>query len=314
MSKLTAGVPTGGAEEVSPSGKAHNSGKFDHSFTQEYDSSLFIPADFALLRSIDLDNQQPKNIINDFITDGFLAIDQLISSETVALAMAGLDSLISGSIKGFRSIQWEGAVRSKLEQMTFDDRRNSIRKLFNYVDYSPELRSIAFDHKILQFVSDLLGEESSLVADTALLKPPGIGREKPWHQDKAFYDIRAGAPMLGLWIALDEAIPENGCMFVIPRSHRGGPIVHFNRADFQLCETDIDRRHTTAVPLAPGGCLVFDGLLHHGTPPNRGGKRRWALQLHYAPLSAIAHGSAVRARYKRARLDTFGAEGKDASC
>lgn len=50
---------------------------------------------------------------------------------------------------------------------------------------------------------------------------PGVGREKPWHQDKdiskAFFDIRPGAPVVGLWIALDDTDPENvGAAFQSP--------------------------------------------------------------------------------------------------
>ena len=55
----------------------------------------------------------------------------------------------------------------------------------------------------------------------ALLKPPR-GREKPWHQDHAYFNLPLDTPIVGVWIALDEATPENGCMHVIPGSHREG--------------------------------------------------------------------------------------------
>ena len=51
----------------------------------------------------------------------------------------------------------------------------------------------------------------------------GGGREKPWHQDKAFFEIDVTSPVVGVWIALDEATPDNGCMHVIPGSHLEGP-------------------------------------------------------------------------------------------
>lgn len=247
-------------------------------------------------------------------SEGYIAIRDILSADEVASANAGIDALISGSAPEFRGIQWEGGVRGRLPQMTLDERRASVRKLVYYLDHDPRLHNIAYRDDILQFVAEVLGSEPELFADQALLKPAGGGREKPWHQDNAYFDIRPGAPVVGLWIALDDTDAENGCMHVIPGSHQSGPLVHFNRRDFQICDTDVRRDAVMTVPLRPGGCLVFDGLLHHGTPTNRSPRRRWALQLHYAPADAIWHTKQKRAEYKARRLDTFGADGKNVTC
>ena len=62
-----------------------------------------------------------------------------------------------------------------------------------------------------------------------------------------------------------------------------------------------------AVPLKPGGLLLFDGLLPHGTPHNNSGERRRAIQYHYAPDTATK----VEDEY---RLGIFGSEGKGVTC
>lgn len=246
--------------------------------------------------------------------EGYLAVTDVISPAVVGSAVDGIDALISGSAPAFRGIQWEAAVRDRLPTMSLDERRASVRKLVYYVEHEPRLFKIAHDPMILNLARDLLGSEPELFADQALLKPPGIGREKPWHQDKAFFDIRPGAPVVGLWIALDATDADNGCMHVIPGSHVVGPIVHFNRRDFQICDSDVRRTEVLSVPLPPGGCLIFDGLLQHGTPMNVSQRRRWALQLHYAPAEAIWRSPEERAEYKNKRLALFGADGKDATC
>jgi len=138
----------------------------------------------------------------------------------------------------------------------------------------------------------------------ALIKPPDGGSEKPWHQDKAYFDVALDAPVVGVWIALDEATAENGCMHVVPGSHRGGPVVHFDRRDWQICDTDVQVDEDVMVPLAPGGALLFDGLVHHGTPPNRSEARRRALQFHY---------TAADAEWVEGGQDAFGSEGTDSS-
>ena len=62
-----------------------------------------------------------------------------------------------------------------------------------------------------------------------------------------------------------------------------------------------------AAPLAPGGCLFFDSMLHHGTPANASPQRRRALQFVYVPASAVRITQAER-------LAVFGSEGKDVTC
>jgi phytanoyl-CoA hydroxylase len=153
----------------------------------------------------------------------------------------------------------------------------------------------------------IMGEPPKLFANQAMLKPPGIGREKPWHQDHAYFNLPMDTCIVSAWVALDNATPENGCMHVIPASQQDGPVVHFNRRDWQICDTDIARDRIVAVPLEPGGVLLWHGRLHHGSPANRSDKRRRALQLHYVPGS-------VETIAPDERLAVYGSDGKDVTC
>ena len=113
--------------------------------------------------------------------------------------------------------------------------------------------------------------------------------------------------MVTAWIALNEASVENGCMFLIPGSHREGPVVHFKRRDWQICDDQVQTERVVAAPLRPGGVLLFDSYLHHGTPANASPRRRRALQFVYVPSAA---GRITPAE----RLAVFGSEGKDVQC
>jgi phytanoyl-CoA hydroxylase len=116
------------------------------------------------------------------------------------------------------------------------------------------------------------------------VKPPKVSGEKPWHQDAAYFRGSDPNLMFGVWIALDPATRENGCMEVIPGSHLRGPAPHVPAADINLCtiRPDLvrleDRR---ALPMDPGDVLVFNSLIHHYTAANRSDQRRRALQFHY---------------------------------
>jgi phytanoyl-CoA hydroxylase len=63
----------------------------------------------------------------------------------------------------------------------------------------------------------------------------------------------------------------------------------------------------TCIPLPAGGCLLFHGLLHHGTPTNHSENRRRAVQYHYHPKS-------VQKTTLEERMKHFGSEGKNVEC
>ena len=68
-----------------------------------------------------------------------------------------------------------------------------------------------------------------------------------------------------------------------------------------------DLSRDVVVPLDPGGLLLFDGLVHHGTPANRSNLQRRALQYHYIPRG-------TRRTSQEERMSVFGSEGKDVEC
>jgi phytanoyl-CoA hydroxylase len=245
-----------------------------------------------------------------FREQGYLVVHNAFSPEEIDAALEGLLDLIGGrSLEFVRSkgIQFETRAKEILPTLTREQRQDYVRKLNQYVNYDARLKAMSEHPALLGVVSRLLGgAPPELFANQALLKPPLIGREKPWHQDHAFFNVPMGTPVVGVWIALDEALLENGCMHIIPAGHRE-PIVHFKRRDWQICDDQVPREEILAVPLKPGGLLFFDGLLPHGTPPTRSPRRRRALQFHYIPdrTGRIA---------EEERMAVFGGEGRGVTC
>jgi phytanoyl-CoA hydroxylase len=223
-----------------------------------------------------------------FREQGYLVIDDAFTSGQVHDALDGLMDLIDGKNPAFTGVQFEAAARELLPSLTPAQKQDYVRKLDRYAEYDARLRAMVLDPRVLDVVSRVMGQPAGLLWDQALLKPPHVGREKPWHQDNSMFDHASNARIIGTWLALDEATVENGCMHIIPASHRSGPVDHFDRRDFQICDSAVATDRILAVPLRPGGLLVFDGLLHHGTPANRSPKRRRALQCHYAPAAGLA--------------------------
>ncbi len=158
-----------------------------------------------------------------------------------------------------------------------------VRKFMWFENEHPVFRQIALENEALRTILRQIFEDTApvLYQSMALIKPPHVGVEKPWHQDNAYFSVADLDRVAGLWIALDEATPENGCMHILPGGHRAGPLRHHHTTDCEILPDRIDRTAAVPVPLKPGGFMIFHGNLPHQTPPNAGPNRRRALQFHY---------------------------------
>ena len=116
-------------------------------------------------------------------------------------------------------------------------------------------------------------------------KPPGL-QGQAWHQDERFIPTRDRS-LIGAWIAVDDADIENGCLWVLPGSHRTGqlwPTRDHGRPDL-FDPTDesygFDDEGAIAVEVKAGTVVFFNGYLLHRSLPNRSNRSRMALVNHY---------------------------------
>jgi phytanoyl-CoA hydroxylase len=190
-----------------------------------------------------------------------------------------------------------------------EDADGAVRVLYGYRDQHPVFERLVNHPAIREVLDALLGPGSLLFQDMALIKPPLIGSEKPWHQDDAYFSWAPVERIVGVWIALDEASAANGCMHVLPGGHAGGGLRHWHSSlDCEIVPGRLEESRAVPVELPPGGALFFSGLLPHRTPPNRSPLRRRALQFHYR--------AADTRRLEPAEYDTVFVEqdGSPASC
>jgi len=225
--------------------------------------------------------------------EGFLAFVDVLSAGEVEEARAAITELVN---RFARTMDRNGSKFWVQFEKGFDSAKGSdselemkVRKLMSYQDHHPFFHYLAHEHPRIRGLRDsILGKNSILFQDMALIKPPFIGSEKPWHQDDAYFQVTPLESICGVWIALDDAAVENGCMHVIPGGHKLGPLKHFHGPaegqaglDCQITSGRIDVGRAVPVELPPGGGMFFQGLLPHETPPNRSAQRRRALQFHY---------------------------------
>jgi phytanoyl-CoA hydroxylase len=160
-----------------------------------------------------------------------------------------------------------------------------IRKIAWYENEHPLFAELIDSPRVRGIAAQLIGEDVSMFQTMALVKPPLIGSEKPWHQDNAYFKYAPLESVCGFWLALDDASRENGCMHVLPGWHRRGGFRHVHTNDCQILPDRVHGAEAVAVALPPGGAMFFSGMLPHQTPPNRSPYRRRALQFHYRGVS-----------------------------
>ena len=100
----------------------------------------------------------------------------------------------------------------------------------------------------------------------------------PWHQDRPYW---GGQDKYSLWIALDDCSPANGCLRVIPASHRNGYIEHDhsdeNKFPNRLDSNAYHEADAVDVCIKAGDAVLFHDCLLHASYPNSNLEERWSL-------------------------------------
>ena len=146
--------------------------------------------------------------------------------------------------------------------------------------------------EILDMVEQLIGPDIILWGTTIFGKPARDGKATPWHQDGDYYPVRP-LEVLTIWIALDDATPENGCMRFIPGSHRAHKLYshHWEENPDLTINLVCDREHfdeDSAVDLIleAGQISFHDVYMIHDSGPNRTDRRRAAFVVRLMPGSS----------------------------
>jgi hypothetical protein len=159
----------------------------------------------------------------------------------------------------------------------------------------PKLLEWAFDDAILDLVAPIVGPDIALFSTHFICKPKGNGKRVPWHEDSAYWKGKI-EPMqvCTLWLAIDPSLRENGCMMVIPRTHREGQagFSDYDPVDStrNVFSTEITTRHRddsrrVCIELQPNQCSLHDARIQHGSEPNTSPLRRCGWTLRFCPAS-----------------------------
>jgi ectoine hydroxylase-related dioxygenase (phytanoyl-CoA dioxygenase family) len=147
--------------------------------------------------------------------------------------------------------------------------------------------------RLVEVLTTVIGPNVKAMQSMLFVKSEGKPGQ-PWHQDEYFIPTRDRS-LTAVWIALDDATVENGCLWVLPGSHRRGVLYPDREQDDAGFDCSIEAygfpyRDSDAVPveISAGSAVIFNGYLLHRSLQNSGrhGFRR-ALAHHYMSAESL---------------------------
>lgn len=147
--------------------------------------------------------------------------------------------------------------------------------------------------EVLDMVEQIIGPNIALWNSSLFAKPARVGTRTPWHQDGEYWPIRPLATC-SVWIALDDATTQNGCLRFMPASHKRRALAshHFNGAKdislpLELDAEHIDEDRAVDIVLEAGQISLHDVYLMHASEANSSDKPRRGMTLRYMPTSSV---------------------------
>jgi ectoine hydroxylase-related dioxygenase (phytanoyl-CoA dioxygenase family) len=158
----------------------------------------------------------------------------------------------------------------------------------------PRLLPFLLSNEALDLVEPVIGPNIGLWASHFICKPPRTGKATPWHEDSSYWNGRIStmAGICTIWLAIDEATPENGSMAVIPGSQANG-FSEYEAVDkaknifpSQIKPELIDESKAIYSQLQPNQCTLHEGRIIHGAKANTSDKRRAGYTMRYFPTTS----------------------------
>ncbi len=150
------------------------------------------------------------------------------------------------------------------------------------------LFSWLLDPIVLDLVEDVIGPDIALLGSHFICKSGVDGQRVPWHQDAAYWaEMMRPIEAVTVWLAIDPADASNGCMRVMPGSHRRSGVLHDPIQDAgavfgsEIGMKELGAAAAIDVELAPNHASLHHAGLIHGSAANRSGRRRCGYTMRY---------------------------------
>lgn len=247
--------------------------------------------------------------IASFHENGFLVVRQVVPPGVLAELSRGANDL-QKKYEAYR--KEKDTYYTSAEAETFDEMMDGsgadkggddkvLWRIDKLDDKLPEvalLKRLPFVHNAIKM---LLGEEILQYNESFVTKPPRIGQPVHWHQDPSFKIKATSDPISTCDVYLDKADEENGCLWVVPGSHKKGVI------DVKPLVKEHGFKIPGAIPvrMEPGDVAFHDNGCLHGSMANHTDRQRRIVYLAFQTLRQGRTGGMFTEEFLQDRLDAF---------
>ena len=149
---------------------------------------------------------------------------------------------------------------------------------------------LVHDDRLLDVAEVFLGPDLGLFASHYIVKPPFTGKAVPWHQDGSYWPLDP-MEVITVWLAVDRSDEENGCMKVIPGTHKDNlmalddyvPQTDENAFEIAMDPETVDESKAVSLILNPGDISIHHPNITHGSHTNTSPRWRRGLTIRYIP-------------------------------
>ena len=218
---------------------------------------------------------------------GYTGVQNVLTFEEVQELRAVTDNLVEES----RKITVSDEVFDLEPEHTPDSPK--VRRIKSPISVHPIFDQIIRHSGILDIVAQLIGPDIRTNGNKLNMKLSEVGSAVEWHQDWAFYP-HTNDDILAVGVCLDDMTKEDGCLLVVPESHKGPILDHHLDGYFAGAVTDesFDDSDAKKIELRAGGVSIHHVRALHGSLPNTSSNQRRLLLFQYCagdswPLSGI---------------------------
>ena len=209
--------------------------------------------------------------IEQFRRDGFLIHGPLLNPDELEEMREAIDRLAAG--EGSPEVVRNLELSAQEDGLAGLSEKDRYWQLLRMAAHDPVIGRHVRRKCILDVVEDLLGtEDIKFFADQTMLKPGRHGSRISWHQDSAYWTRVEPPALVSCWVALDDVTTENGCMYMLPGTHKQGvvPFLAEEREGVKgrLHVRDLDLSAAVPLTMAAGSCSFHHSCVIHGSGPN----------------------------------------------
>lgn len=228
--------------------------------------------------------------------EGFLVVDEFLSADELGEWREAVDHAVEQRGRQRLSFEAGGEEGTSLTERSQEERDyyDSVFTQRNNLWQTDErMKQLLLQPELGHFVADVAGIKGVRIwHDQALIKEP-YGNPTAYHLDVPFWSFKS-ADAITIWIALDDATIENGCLYYVPGSHLAQKFdnVGIGNELGALFDVYPEWADVAAVPcpVPAGGALLHNGLTFHGAGANMTPGRRRAMTCAYMPEGSTFNG------------------------